>query len=339
MDYYEVLNVSRDANETEIKKAYRKLAQKWHPDKNPNNTTEAEVEFKKIAEAYEVLSDTEKRSIYDTYGHEGLKNNGFDASNVDMHDFFSSMFEEMHGSPFGNMQNAQFGMRNNDNNIIIAKEFSLEDLYHGTKIKESFERESLCKKCNGHGTSDAVNHNCTDCNGKGSVVQTIRQGPFVQQMVQSCAKCKQTGISGNVKKCSVCNGRKLFKENCTVEFNVEAGSFDKMGVVVENQGNINLENNERSNVVLVVREKKHNIYNRMFVISGKKEHVDPADLLTEITISYAESVCGFERELQHVSGHKINICYDSMVREGEIIIVPQKGMKRCSNNKNNKNNK
>ena len=324
-DYYELLNVSRDASIDDIKKAYRKLAMKWHPDKNPHNSEEASAKFKEITEAHEVLSDDEKRQIYDKFGHAGLSQMGYggvDAHAMDeMKDILKNLF---------NMHNMTSDNDSDDNipDVIITEELTLEQLYTGLTITKTVERVSLCKGCNSTGTDDGVEHACVSCNGVG---KQIHQMGF-QQMIQECKLCKGTGIDNKFDKCKSCKGKRADKEQIEVEFDIKKGAYNRLPIIIPNIGNEIPEeerkdsNKSRSNVVLVIKEIPHDIYKRMFVISDKKEFADPADLLMELEISLADSLCGFQKEIQHISGSNILVKYNKCLKDGNIIVVENQGM-------------
>lgn len=322
MDYYNVLELEKSASQEEIKKAYKKLAVKWHPDKNPDNQKEAEIKFKEISEANEVLSNPEKREIYDTHGHAGLKNSGFDFDPSEMPDI-----NDIFGNMFG-----QHRQKNNSDDIVFQHSFTLEELYKGKKVTETIPRKTFCTKCNGHGTDDGQDHSCKKCNGRGIVVQVVKNGPFVQQTQTTCPMCKGSCVDTKVSKCAKCDGNKLYSEQHTTTFDIPAGAFERMGIAAENEGNQSQKNrSKRGNIVLVVQEIPDETFKRMFVLNGKKRE-DPADLLMFLNISIAESICGFERKIKHVSGETFNICYSHMTKEGDIIVVSKKGMPRVEYN-------
>jgi DnaJ family protein A protein 2 len=332
-DYYQVLGVERNATEEEIRKAFRKLAIKWHPDKNPNNKEIAENKFKEITEANEVLSDPQKRQLYDQFGVDGLKQSGFPgAGGMDMNEIMKNMF-------------GMFGGRQEESvpPIRIVKEYHLHQLYKGFTTKETIERVSLCKNCKSTGMADGLNHNCTKCNGVGHVVKLRQIGPgMVQQLQEACDTCHGTGKDGNYEKCKTCNGRIATKETVEIEFTVEAGSFgtraNQTEIIIKNMGNeIPLDerrnSSDRSDIIIFIQEIPDPLYKRHFVIPNKKDYPDPADLLFEINISLAESLCGFQKDIEHISGNTISIKYDDVLKHGDIIVIPCNGMPKTGKNK------
>jgi molecular chaperone DnaJ len=333
-DYYEILGIQKNASDKDITKAYREMALKYHPDKNLDNPEEAANRFKEVVEANEVLSNASKREIYDQYGHKGLSQSGYAGTNVDMSDMqniFSSLFGGMGG--MGGMGGFNFA-GNNDNVVPPVKHVkvcSLQELYTGIKTKEKIERFSLCKKCNATGSSDGIDHNCNKCNGQGKTVNMIQRGQMIQQIIEKCTACKGMGMDKVVEKCNSCKGKRGIKEEHEIEFEVKPGAYNNYQVCVPNQGNeipVDERNDDdvtRSDVIFFIRETPTETFARSFAIRGKKEP-DPADLLYQLEISMAESLCGFQKEINHVSGKPVTIRNTGMLKEGDIIIAAGQGM-------------
>ena len=331
-DYYEVLGVSKTADENEIKKAYRKLAIKFHPDKNPDNKAEAEEKFKEIGEAYSVLSDKQKRATYDTHGHEGLKNEGFSGPSDD---FLNDILKNFMGGGMGGMGGMFGGHNNHDNdvpNVQCYEECSLEELYTGKKIKKKIERQTLCKKCSGKGTADGKEHKCGPCSGNGVRIKIIRMGPMIQQMQEHCNECKGSGRDKSAKLCSECNGDCSQTEEVEIKIEVPKGAYEGHVITVENEGNEipdedRKDGKTRSDVDIIVKEKKHNLFTRMTNVKiSNKVEPNPAHLLYEVEVSLAESLCGFQKAIQHVSGKEITIDYEGIIEQGSVHVIPNKGM-------------
>lgn len=322
-DYYQVLGIQKTADTTEIKKAYRKLSLKWHPDKHPQESKEtAEQKFKEIAEAYSILSDPEKRELYDKYGKEGLENAGLNSS-VNIEEILRNF-----GNIFGNMDDDD-----NIPDITFVEELPLDVLYKGTKINKTIGRYTLCKKCNGTGNSDGFEHKCNICSGMGFKIRLIQQGiNIMQQIRQRCQACNGTGSDNNIDKCKKCNGKRAMKEDVSLEFEIKPGSTNRTCVTIENEGNEIPENERtdpertRSDVILIVKEIQHEKFKRNFVIRGEKDNVDAADLLMYLDITLPESLCGFEKTIEHISGKKIIIKHDEVIKHGAILVIPNAGM-------------
>ncbi|SCU82486.1 LADA_0C05666g1_1 [Lachancea dasiensis] len=203
-DYYGILGLSKDASDRDIKSAYRQLSKKFHPDKNPGDE-EAHHRFIEVGEAYEVLSDDEKRQIYDRYGAEALKNggpgggaggagsNGFGGFRDPM-----DMFEQMFGGHHGGFRGRPRG-----HNLEAHEELTLQDFYHGASLDFSLNLNDLCEHCSGSGSEDGKTTHCSQCQGQGVVIQVVRMGPITQKIQQMCGACQGKGqvIKNSCRKC------------------------------------------------------------------------------------------------------------------------------------------
>lgn len=320
-DYYKVLGVDKSADETTIKKAYRKLAMKWHPDKNIDNKQEAEVKFKEIAEAYEVLTNPDKRNKYDQYGHEGLKEMGNGGPSEDI-------LRDMMKNFFGMGGSAQ--EEDSVPDIETHEELSLEDLYVGKTIKKSISHFSICKTCDNTGCADGKEHKCKKCDGKGVSLRIIQMGPMIQQIQEQCKDCRTTGIEKGVEICKKCNGKRAVKETTEITVKIPRGAHGNSAVKVEGMGNEIPANErkgrDRSDVIVHIKEKPHAILKRMFVIRGRKDNADPADLLMDVEITLAESLCGFQKKIKHLDGKEFSLDIQNIVKNDDIIVIKGKGM-------------
>jgi len=238
-DYYTRLGVQRSASADDIKKAYRKLAMKYHPDRNKGDKV-AEEKFKQISEAYNVLSDEKQKQVYDQFGEEGLNGAGFDMGGMDPNDIFASVFGGQ--NPFGGMGGfGGFGggpqkpTRTPDLQHTIK--LTLEDLYKGITKKLEFSRKVLCNTCSGSGATNPRDvKKCTTC--KGSGVETIirQMGPMIQQQQVSCRNCGGHGETiPEHCKCKTCSGKKTKKEQTTLSIKVEPGMHDGEVIVLPGQ--------------------------------------------------------------------------------------------------------
>lgn len=315
-DYYEVLGVSKTASAEEIRKSYKKMAQQWHPDKNRDRIEEATEMFKNISEASAVLSDPEKRAIYDKHGIDGLKEHDTKGhGGVDPFEMFSHMF--------GGMQ-----QNNNFPDLKMPIKVTLEDLYTGKTIETEIERTTFCNKCNGKGTKHGIEGNCKTCKGQGSVMMML--GP--NQIFQSgCKSCKGTGVDPSVEKCKKCNGSKFYKEKANIPVNVPKGAYNKYPIVIDGEGHavppdeISDVGRIRSNAVFFVIEKDHPVFQRGLVIPEKGK-IDFSDLMIDLHISLAESLCGFYREIKHLDNHKVQFLSKDPCRHGDIFVIKNEGM-------------
>jgi DnaJ-class molecular chaperone len=326
LDYYEILNIAKTATEDEIKKSYKTLARKWHPDRNPGNTEEAEKMFKIVSEAYTVLSNPEKKLIYDKYGIDGLKESeqGGGGSNHHGFDGFDpmEMFKNMFGGGGG-------GGGDDVPDVRTTLKLKLEDCYNGKTVKHKISRHSFCNKCNGSGTKTGQNGECKKCKGQGNVMAMVGPGMMTQM---PCKSCKGCGIDPSIEKCKKCNGQKFYKEEVEIDIVIPKGVYNKYPIVIEGQGNavppdeIEDAGKERSNVVCFVIEDPHPVFQRGLVIPEKGK-VDFSDLLIELNVSFAESICGFYKEIKHIS-HKVQFVLKEPCRHGDVYVIKGEGMSK-----------
>ena len=236
LDYYEVLEVARDSDKGTIKKAYRKMAMKYHPDKNPDDT-QAEEKFKAINEAYQVLSYDEKRAIYDRYGKAGLEGHGQGGGFSGGFDDLSSIFEEMFGgSGFGGFGSSSRRQRKTYNyNLDIAIEVTVEfnEAIFGCKKDIEFKYKNACGDCKGTGAKDGKLNTCPHCNGQGQI--HMRQG--FMTFSQTCPHCNGTG-QAVTSKCNSCNATGYKEKKETFEVNIPEGVNNGNRIRVSNKGNI-----------------------------------------------------------------------------------------------------
>lgn len=311
-DYYKILGVEKNANETDIKKAYRKLAIKYHPDKNPGNK-EAEEKFKEINEAYEVLSDNEKRKKYDMYGKEGL--NGQMNPDFDPMKMFNEMFGGNFGG-FGGFNN--FGFQHQKTKLKpkpIVQEiyFDLKDFFVGRTKKLKITREIYCRECNGTGNKDKREHKCSKCNGNGVEIEVIKNGFMVQQIQRQCRSCGGSGV-GVVDKCLKCKGNKMTSETIIVELKVDNRTVDGQKVVFNKMGN-EYYGETPSDIICVIRTNKDKTFTR----NGN-------DLMMNMTIWFKESIFGFVKEIDRLDGSKLKIDSEEFIEPGKRMIIEKEGI-------------
>ncbi|KAL3718431.1 hypothetical protein ACJRO7_003548 [Eucalyptus globulus] len=287
--YYEVLGVSKNASQEDLKKAYRKAAIKNHPDKGGDPE-----KFKELAQAYEVLSDPEKREIYDQYGEDALKEGmGGGGGGHDPFDIFSSFFG---GSGFGGGSSRGRRQRRGED-VVHPLKASLEDIYLGTTKKLSLSRNVICIKCNGKGSKSGASMTCPGCQGTGMKV-TIRQlGPsMIQQMQQACNECKGTGETINEKdRCPQCKGDKVVSEKKVLEVVVEKGMQNGQKITFPGEAD-EAPDTVTGDIVFILQQKEHPKFKR----KGD-------DLFVEHTLSLTEALCGFQFVLTHLDGRQLLI--------------------------------
>lgn len=267
-DYYDVLGVSKTADESEIKKAFRKKAMEYHPDRN--KSPDAEERFKEVNEAYEVLSDSNKRATYDQFGHDGLNSQGFHSEGFDPFDIFNQVFggsggfEDIFGSFFG----GGFGRSTRreyedekDPDILVAISISFIESILGTKKKIEYNIDSECNVCHGSGASNDPGsiETCNQCKGSGYVILTRKTMLGVMQQQSICDKCKGQGKI-IAKKCKECNGKKYFKEKVVETIDVPVGIVDNAKFVVKKLGN--KINGKRGDLYVNVRIVPSTIFER-----------------------------------------------------------------------------
>ena len=320
-DYYKILGVNKTSSEAEIKKAYKKLAIKWHPDKNLSNKERAEQEFKKITEAYAVLSDKEKKQQYDRFGKAGLNNSG--PRQNDPFNMFNSMFGGR--SPFGNF-NVNFSTNNSrvrrkGKSVFCHHSYTLEDLYKKKKISLSFSREKLCVKCKGLGVTDSKYvDKCSNCNGSGMVSRTVQLGPgIISQTRSPCGVCQQTGEILNSKYlCSHCNGKKVVKkkESITVDCPNKLKHGDK--ATIKGLGN-EVKDGISGDLTIQFMENKHKIFQRV------------GDNLVIIkTITLLESLTGYRFNFKHLDGRVIGVIENNIIEPNQVNVIKGEGINGAS---------
>jgi len=282
--FYDVLGVKPNANDSELKKAYRKLALKYHPDKNTESG--AGEKFKEISMAYETLADPEKRKIYDQHGEQGIKEGGGGGgfhSPMDIFDMFFGGGGGM-GGMFGGMGGGRRGPKRTKN-LMHQLSVSLEDMYNGTTRKLALQKNVICDACEGRGGKQGCVVKCTTCKGRGSELHVRSLGPGMYQQVQSmCSKCSGEGEMINPKlMCKSCNGKKVNRERKILEVQVDKGMEDGQKITFGGEGDQE-PGMEPGDIIIVLDEKEHPVFKR----SG-------TDLIMQQNINITESLCGFKK--------------------------------------------
>lgn len=289
--YYEVLGITKKSSEKEIKKAYRKLAMKNHPDKGGD-----EEKFKEISKAYEVLSDKEKRDQYDQFGEEGVQGGSSTANNIFSH-FFG-----------GNLHQSR---RSKD--TVHELQLNLSELYIGKTIKLKIMKNVICKTCNGNGGCGEKT-NCIICNGNGMCVQMRQIAPgFVQQVQSTCPKCRGIGKKFS-KLCESCGGNKVIRESKVIKVVIPPGSKDGYTVTFSGYGD-ETPGMDSGDIIFVVRESPHKIFKRK-----------NTDLLLEKSIGLTEALCGFKIIIITLDNRSICLQTSEITQDGSVRKVVNEGM-------------
>ena len=306
-DFYEILGISKSASDAEIKKAYRKKALEFHPDKNPDNPA-AEEQFKLAAEAYEVLSDPQKKAKYDQYGHQAFDGaGGFGGGHggMNMDDIFSQ-FGDIFGGGFGGFGGGGGGTRRaKGSNMRIKVKLTLEEIANGVEKKVKVKR-----KVQAPGVSYKT---CTTCNGQGQVMRVTNT---IVGRMQSASTCPSCGGSGQIldKKPNNADAQGMILEDETVSIKIPAGVVDGMQLKVSGKGNDAPGNSIPGDLIVAIEELEHEFLKR----EGENLHYD-------LYISFAEAVLGISKDIEAVNG-KVRIKLEEGIQSGKILRLKGKGI-------------
>jgi len=317
-DYYEILGVDKSADKRDIKKAYRKLALKFHPDKNPSK--DAEEKFKEISEAYAVLSDDQKRQMYDQYGHAGIDQQyssedifrGADFGDIfrgmgfDINDIFSEFFGGRRG--YSPRQRAYRGA-----DLRYDIQISLEDAYHGLEQNIRVPRTEICDACHGTGAKPGTKpKQCSTCHGTGQMKQTRRTAFGMFTQVAPCSTCQGTGEIIE-KKCPTCYGRKTVKVTRSIKLKIPKGVDDGSQLRLHEEGESGP--GGTGDLYIVIHVKKHRKYNRHGL-----------DLHIKKEITFPEAALGAKRQIQTIDGSTEQLKIPEGTQHGDIVKIKRKGM-------------
>lgn len=295
-DYYEVLGADKGADEAQLKSAYRKLAMKYHPDRNPDND-EAEAKFKEINEAYEILSDREKRSLYDQFGHAGVNQNGggggFGGGFGGGAGFggFEDILSEMFGGGFGGSSSQRRNGPKKGQDLRVDVTLTFEEAAFGVDKEIEYYRTEDCPTCDGTGGAKGSKVNsCTKCNGSGELRYAQRSLFGESISVRECDACRGTGEVFE-EPCNTCKGKAKVKKKKTMNINIPAGVYNGAQLSLRSEGDLGSKGGPRGDVYVVIRVMPHKIFKR-----------DGNDVFLNIDITYTQAVLGAEITVPTLDG-------------------------------------
>ena len=315
-DYYEVLGVSKSADAAEIKKAYRKLALQYHPDKNPGDK-EAEERFKEAAEAYDVLSNDDKRRRYDQFGHAGTSGAYGGGGGMSMEDIFTH-FGDIFGG-FGGFSGFGGGRRgahhvNRGTNLRVKVKLNLKEVASGVEKRIKVKKQVACTHCNGTGAKDGSSYStCSTCGGTGHVtrMQNTILGPM--QSTSTCPTCQGEGKTISVK-CTYCGGEGVISSEEVITLNIPAGVSEGMQLSLSGKGNAARRGGMNGDLIVMIEEEEHPELIR-----------DGNDILYNVFVGYPEVVLGETVEIPTVEG-KVKVKIEPGTQPGKILRLRGKGL-------------
>ena len=323
-DYYQVLGVDKSASADDIKKAYRKLAMKYHPDRNPGDKS-AEEKFKEVGEAYEVLSDADKRSRYDSYGFAGVDPNfnpnaggfggGFGGAGFDFGDIFGDFF----GGGASSRSASQNAPRRGEN-VMARLELTFEEAAFGCEKEVSAPRIENCPTCHGTGSADGQIETCSRCHGTGQeqVVQS-----FMGMRMQTATTCSQCGGRGKIIKtpCSTCKGKGKVRKNNRVKVTVPAGIDNGQTLRVRSEGCVGANGGPNGDLLVEVRVKAHETFVR-----------DGYDIRCAVPISFTQAALGAEIQVPTLEGN-VPYTIPEGTQTGKEFVIRDKGIPELNNSR------
>lgn len=319
-DYYEVLGVDKNASANDIKKAYRKLAIQYHPDKNPGDK-EAEEKFKEAAEAYSVLSDADKKARYDQFGFEGVSGaggSGFSGAGMDMNDIFS-MFGDIFGGRggfggFGGFGGSHAGpQKHRGNDLRVKAKLTLQEIANGTTKKFKLKKYIACSHCNGSGAEGNAYETCPECKGTGRIIRTQQSFFGMMRSEVACPHCQGEGkIIKN--KCSYCHGEGIVLGEEVVEIQIPAGVVEGMQLSMRGKGNAGKRNGINGDLLIVIEEEKHPELIR-----------DENDLIYSLLLDIPTATLGGFAEIPTIDG-KAKVTIDPGTQPGKVLRLRGKGL-------------
>ena len=317
-DYYEVLGVQKNATEDEIKKAYRKIAIKYHPDRNPGDK-EAEEKFKEAAEAYDVLHDPQKRQQYDQFGFNGPMGGGFGGfggASMNMDDIFSMFGDIFGGHGFGGFGGgSRRPQQHRGSDLRLKVRLTLEEINKGVTKKFKVRKDIPCQHCHGTGAeAGSTSEQCPTCHGSGVITHTTQS---IFGMMQTQGVCPTCGGEGTVikDKCNECGGSGIVKGEEVVEINIPAGVAEGMVVNVPGKGNAGRKNGMNGDIQVFIEEEKSDVFVR-----------DGNDLIYNLLLDFPTAALGGDIEIPTIEGNKLRVKVDSGTQPGKTLRLRGKGL-------------
>jgi DnaJ family protein A protein 2 len=323
--YYEILEVGKGASQEELSKAKRELSKKYHPDKLPEEKRAWGTKMiQQINEAYDVLSNPEKRQVYDMFGKDGLSggmpqddpfanfganfaNFGFDPSQFMGHNM---------GFNMGNHPQQRTEVKNETEIPVVI---TLEDIFMGKHIKDKIMRTAPCAGCDATGFEDKKHHKCDKCKGNGHCMERKKMGNMIVQQMGKCGQCNGTGnFSNSVKKCKKCDGKKVFQEEYVIDHKLSKGIMrgsNRIGLI-EKEGNYNVVNSKRGDIIFVSKIKDHPVF----------DVKNTFNLEMGMDIELVEALCGGVKKFKFLDGKDVYIDINEHVNNGDVMILKGYGL-------------
>ncbi len=341
-DYYTVLGINKDADESTIKKSFYKLAQKWHPDKNPDNKEEAETKFKEISEAYGILSDTHKKQQYDQFGVCDGEGHDFSHGFPDL----SELFGAMGGFPFGAMggmhgmggmggmngMNGMRGMREKPKPVQEVRiKLKLQEIFNGIEKSIEISIDEMCQGCKGSGSKTGIREECKICNGQGIRILTRQIGPgMISQQTIGCEACNQKGTIINPKNiCNNCNGKCVISSKLQKVINITKNFDYETVMLLKNHGNYDPELKVKADINITFKIADFDKYN----IVIKNSH----DLCMEYPIHISDAFMGYSMYWDsHPDGNLYHFKFHDIIKDGDIKFIKNLGLPNNDTKKNSR---
>lgn len=321
-DYYEVLGVNKNASQDEIKKAYRELSKKYHPDLNPDNKEEATEKFREVSEAYEVLKDDKKRQMYDNYGQAAFENGGaagaggFEGFNTGGFNFGGFDFSDIFESAFGGGQTSGFhtSTRSRGRDLEYRVRLTLEDIVNDKEVKIEYTRDGKCSSCSGTGAENGNLTTCGNCQGQGHITKTTKTILGYMKQTVVCSTCSGTGRVPK-KLCTDCQGTGIKKEKVSKAIKIPSGIEDGTRMILRDMGSYAGRDSDCGDLYIRVEVKKHDIFKR-----------EGLNIYLTVPITLTEAILGTTKQIPTLYGTE-NVEIKAGTQYGNRKVLVGKGLK------------